>query len=287
MQDPSPPLRNYAQIHNRSVPSPRSSSPRTPEETVSRVTTQSAFVIGMNNATLSRSSNLSAARQAFVDTCERANARFHNAMAEARQLASKAKDNLARVEAMMQEAVREERRVQRLFNQCSVQAATERADAYDAARRTHEAACEAVETAYDAECQRVREDWRRDFAARLAAIHRQTSSCYSSAVAPVVALSVDLSEFTRQPATLPPPPPSSAATEKKKGDDAALCCPITRGRLVDPVIAPSGHSYERSAILRWLSSNACDPLTREPLRAEQLITNRTLLNALRQEPEKS
>ncbi len=46
--------------------------------------------------------------------------------------------------------------------------------------------------------------------------------------------------------------------------------------MVDPVSAPDGTSFERSAIVAWLSTNATHPCTRDPLTAEQLVPNRTL-----------
>ena len=79
-----------------------------------------------------------------------------------------------------------------------------------------------------------------------------------------------------------------------------LCCPLTLDVFRDPVVGPSGHSYERSALLDHLakarqrlrvrqpSYDACmssrvlphlhqvgafDPLTREPLAARQLVRN--------------
>lgn len=47
----------------------------------------------------------------------------------------------------------------------------------------------------------------------------------------------------------------------------------------DPVITPSGVSYERISILRHLHVSPFDPLTREPLSEKQLIPNVALKNA--------
>jgi len=46
----------------------------------------------------------------------------------------------------------------------------------------------------------------------------------------------------------------------------------------DPVITPSGASYERSSILKHLRANGVDPLTRESLSEKQLISNVALRN---------
>lgn len=53
-------------------------------------------------------------------------------------------------------------------------------------------------------------------------------------------------------------------------------CPITQQPLRDPVIDPEGNTYERSAILDWLSRNPNSPLTRTPLTPNMLVTNRAM-----------
>ncbi|KAF0977369.1 hypothetical protein FDP41_003361 [Naegleria fowleri] len=56
-----------------------------------------------------------------------------------------------------------------------------------------------------------------------------------------------------------------------------LCCKITFTIMRDPVVTPSGISYERSAILKHLKDNGLfDPVTRTPLSPEQLYPNLTL-----------
>jgi len=44
----------------------------------------------------------------------------------------------------------------------------------------------------------------------------------------------------------------------------------------DPVVTPAGRSYERSAIEIQIQTSGNDPLTRAPLRSDQLIPNRNL-----------
>ena len=44
----------------------------------------------------------------------------------------------------------------------------------------------------------------------------------------------------------------------------------------DPVVGPDGHTYERSAITAWLSSNPVSPMTREPMNVSQLKPNYAL-----------
>lgn len=57
-------------------------------------------------------------------------------------------------------------------------------------------------------------------------------------------------------------------------------CPLTYEEFEDPVITPSGMTYERCAIVRALQAKAEDPLTRLPLTADDLIPNRALKEAI-------
>lgn len=59
-----------------------------------------------------------------------------------------------------------------------------------------------------------------------------------------------------------------------------LLCPLTHEMLTDPVVAPSGYTYERWALERALAARAQDPLTRAPLSIDQVVPNRALRDAL-------
>ncbi|XP_065876085.1 E3 ubiquitin-protein ligase CHIP isoform X2 [Euphorbia lathyris] len=60
-----------------------------------------------------------------------------------------------------------------------------------------------------------------------------------------------------------------------------LCCKITLDIFRDPVITPSGVSYERAVILDHLQKvGRFDPVTHEPLDQSQLITNFALKEAV-------
>ena len=56
----------------------------------------------------------------------------------------------------------------------------------------------------------------------------------------------------------------------------SFICPITFDVFIAPVVAPSGHTYDRAAIERYLRSKAEDPITRGPLAPHQLIPNHAL-----------
>lgn len=60
----------------------------------------------------------------------------------------------------------------------------------------------------------------------------------------------------------------------------SIMCPISSMPLVDPVIAPDGHSYERSEIVRWLRKKRTSPVTGEKLRYPLLIPNHALRNTI-------
>ncbi|KAJ1456495.1 hypothetical protein M885DRAFT_169201 [Pelagophyceae sp. CCMP2097] len=53
-------------------------------------------------------------------------------------------------------------------------------------------------------------------------------------------------------------------------------CPITRSLMRVPVIAADGHTYDRSAIERWLSSHDSSPRTGQALEHRMLVPNHNL-----------
>lgn len=59
-------------------------------------------------------------------------------------------------------------------------------------------------------------------------------------------------------------------------------CPITHEVMHDPVLAPDTHNYERAAIIQALSVNPISPMTRQPIRVDQLIENRELRQEIQQ-----
>mmetsp|Transcript_21053 Transcript_21053/g.40058 ORF Transcript_21053/g.40058 Transcript_21053/m.40058 type:complete len:791 (-) Transcript_21053:200-2572(-) len=66
-------------------------------------------------------------------------------------------------------------------------------------------------------------------------------------------------------------------------DDVPLTfsCPITGEIFCDPVVISDGHTYERSAILKWLKRNDSSPITREKIAGKSILPNfvvKTLLD---------
>jgi Mg-chelatase subunit ChlD len=57
-------------------------------------------------------------------------------------------------------------------------------------------------------------------------------------------------------------------------------CPISMDLMTDPVMAPDGHTYERSAITEWLSTHNTSPITRVHMTVAELQTNFALKNAI-------
>lgn len=55
-----------------------------------------------------------------------------------------------------------------------------------------------------------------------------------------------------------------------------FCCPVTQELLQDPVICADGFTYERSAIVQWLSSNRTSPMTGAVLPHTHVIPNVSL-----------
>ena len=59
-------------------------------------------------------------------------------------------------------------------------------------------------------------------------------------------------------------------------DERNYCCPITHEMMEDPVMTADGHTYERSAITNWLTTNHTSPLTNEVLKHKGLVPNISL-----------
>ena len=51
--------------------------------------------------------------------------------------------------------------------------------------------------------------------------------------------------------------------------------------MMDPTIAADGHTYEKAAILEWLSTSSVSPLTGEPMDKTTLIPNLLVRSQIR------
>ena len=60
----------------------------------------------------------------------------------------------------------------------------------------------------------------------------------------------------------------------------AFMCPITHSVMVDPVTDTDGNTFERAAIVEWLTAHGTSPITRNAMRVEDLVPNRALAAAL-------
>jgi Inhibitor of Apoptosis domain/U-box domain len=58
--------------------------------------------------------------------------------------------------------------------------------------------------------------------------------------------------------------------------DSYVLCPITQDFIRDPVVAEDGHTYEKSAIIQWLSTNNSSPMTNKQLHTKVLFPNHNL-----------
>ena len=56
----------------------------------------------------------------------------------------------------------------------------------------------------------------------------------------------------------------------------SITCPITQEVMHEPMQAPDGHTYEKSAIIEWLGRNPISPQTRQPMQVNQLKVNASL-----------
>ncbi len=66
-----------------------------------------------------------------------------------------------------------------------------------------------------------------------------------------------------------------------KEREKEFICPITKKIMEEPVITPYGTSYEKSAIVDWISKNKTDFVTKNTLNENMLVTNYILKVAIK------
>lgn len=82
-------------------------------------------------------------------------------------------------------------------------------------------------------------------------------------------------------------PVDASSAAAVKGDmPRSFLCPITLAVMRDPVIASDGHSYENTAITRWLQGNRTSPVTNLILEHLSLVPNHALRTAIAEHLEK-
>jgi hypothetical protein len=62
-----------------------------------------------------------------------------------------------------------------------------------------------------------------------------------------------------------------------------LICPITLQIMTEPVLAPDGYTYEKSAIESWLRRHGTSPHTRFRMRISDLVVNRAVRDLIQQQ----
>ena len=67
---------------------------------------------------------------------------------------------------------------------------------------------------------------------------------------------------------------------QKLNQSPNLICPITKQVFKDPVIISDGNTYEREAIVRYLSNNNTSPITRQPVNKDICIPNRAIKSTI-------
>jgi hypothetical protein len=69
--------------------------------------------------------------------------------------------------------------------------------------------------------------------------------------------------------------------------DYNFICSITHEIMTDPVITSDGHTYERSAIEKWLNYNKHSPMTREIITKDSIVPNIALRDIINKHLKKN
>jgi hypothetical protein len=68
--------------------------------------------------------------------------------------------------------------------------------------------------------------------------------------------------------------------KEEEFDENYGICPITLEYMKNPVLAPSGNYYEKSAIIEWIEKNHNDPFSRENLTVDMLVEDEEFRNQI-------
>lgn len=71
-----------------------------------------------------------------------------------------------------------------------------------------------------------------------------------------------------------------AVPEPSKKVPSSFYCPLTMEVMADPVIDTEGNTFERKALLEWLSRYALSPISRQPLNSHLVVPNHALRDTI-------
>lgn len=78
------------------------------------------------------------------------------------------------------------------------------------------------------------------------------------------------------------PPLAPPAERKRTRLTINLECPISLTRMVDPVVAADGYTYDRASIEEWFQRSDTSPMTNERLVNKNLVPNLLVMGMIRQ-----
>lgn len=73
---------------------------------------------------------------------------------------------------------------------------------------------------------------------------------------------------------------TSQTNEQTQPVPRSFICPLTMEAMVDPVIDSEGNTFERKALLEWLSRHRVSPVSRQPLNSQLVVPNYALRDAI-------
>ena len=116
----------------------------------------------------------------------------------------------------------------------------------------------------------------------VAAEEEAGAAAEEEALAAALEESARLEEERRAAEAQGPSSSAQAPAPREAEPPADFICPITTEVMIDPVMEADGHSYERSAIERWLATKSTSPMTSAELENTGLFPNHTLRRMIRQ-----
>jgi len=75
-------------------------------------------------------------------------------------------------------------------------------------------------------------------------------------------------------------PQREAGSSCENNIPRSFCCPLTMEPMVEPVIDAEGNTFEKKALLHWLSLYGVSPVSRQPLNANLVVPNFALRDTI-------